>query len=68
MIAVVMAAPFFASCAHPLEQIVESNHQRRVGEQYANKPIAFGAGDGLGAHAARSSADRRLTLSDKPRP
>jgi hypothetical protein len=69
LLGLTLAGSTFAGCAHPLEKIVEENHQKRVGQAYANRPITFGAGDGIGAYAAQSAAQsdqNRLTMSDRP--
>jgi hypothetical protein len=53
----------FASCAHPLEQIVQENHELRLKEANHNLPVARGASDGLGASIAQS-ANSGLSVTD----
>ncbi|HVS73019.1 MAG TPA: hypothetical protein VHQ47_17320 [Phycisphaerae bacterium] len=66
MLGAVMMAPMVcASCAGSLDQIVEAQHQQRISEHYAGRPLVYGQGDGLGSYIA-DSADSRLTLSDRP--
>jgi hypothetical protein len=43
-----------ASCAHPLERVVDERHQARIEAAIANQPLGRGAADGLGTYIARS--------------
>jgi hypothetical protein len=61
-----LASPLLASCAHPLEQMVEERRQQRMEAACADQPINAGVEDGVGRSAAPSAM--RLTLSDRPMP
>ena len=54
---ILLAAPvFLVACAHPLERIVDTNHQARIDAANANQSLARGASDGLGSYIAQSRA------------
>ena len=53
---VVVAGITMASCAHPLEQVVNQQREARLAASYADKPVHSGAGDGLGAIVSRTDA------------
>jgi hypothetical protein len=54
MLVVTVTALVGASCAHPLETVVDARHQARIEAANANKPLGSGAADGLGRYIARS--------------
>ena len=60
-----LAALTLASCAHPLEQLVDAHHQARIDAANANLPLARGASDGLGAYIAQSH-DAALQIRANP--
>jgi hypothetical protein len=64
MIMAIVVSPLLASCAHPLERVVDQQRQSQIEAAYADKPVAYGGGDGLGTSIAQSEV--RLTLSDRP--
>ena len=37
--AALLTSPLLASCAHPLERVVEERRQQRIGASYAGRPI-----------------------------
>lgn len=49
-----------ASCASPLERIVEVRRQERIDSYNAQRPVSQGAADGIGSTIAESG--ERLTL------
>ena len=63
---VILVPLLFASCATPLDRIVEQHHQQRLDSANAGHPLGYGASDGLGQHIAESNA--RLTLDHVDRP
>ena len=60
----VLALPVvLASCAEaPLQAIVDGHKQERIAEAYADKPLVYGSGDGVGLYSA-TSAHAPLTMS-----
>ena len=61
----VVSGLVLASCAHPLERVVDQKRQEQLEASYADKPLNYGAGDGFGTYIAQSELG--LTLSDRPR-
>jgi hypothetical protein len=57
--AVMLAGFVISGCAHPLEQVVDEHHQARMDAANANRPLARGAADGLGAYIAQSAVEER---------
>ena len=55
-----------AGCAHPLEQIVDANHQARIDAANAHQPLARGASDGLGTYIAQSQDGQSVELKSQP--
>ena len=43
-----------ASCAHPLEQLVDEHHQQRINDANAQNSVSGGVADGLGTYIAES--------------
>ena len=64
-IAVLLTGTLLGACAHPLEQVVDQHHQARIDAANANRPLARGAADGLGAYIAQSQVE---TESKVPQP
>jgi len=58
----VMAAvmvPFlfaFASCAQPLQKIVDEHRSQQMQEVYGDAPVTHGAADGIGTSSAEAHA------------
>ena len=61
---VIVALPVvLATCAEaPLQRIVDGHKQQRITEAYADKPLVYGSGDGVGLYSA-SSGHAPLTMS-----
>ena len=51
---VIVALPVvLATCAEvPLQKIVDGHKQERITEAYADKPLVYGSGDGVGLYSA----------------
>ena len=55
-----------AGCAHPLEQIVDANHQARIDAANARQPLARGASDGLGTYIAATRDGQTSDIKSQP--
>jgi hypothetical protein len=54
MVLVTGMALLGASCAHPLERVVDARHEARIEASNANRTLGNGAADGLGRYIAQS--------------
>jgi hypothetical protein len=53
----VVAIPFlFASCAQPIQQMVDEHRTERMNSVYGNAPVTSGAADGIGTTTAQAHA------------
>ena len=53
---VVVAVPFMvASCAQPLQKIAAEHREQRMNDIYGNKPVTYGAADGIGASSVEAA-------------
>ncbi|MGN6367690.1 MAG: hypothetical protein ACTHN5_05470 [Phycisphaerae bacterium] len=64
LMAVVVFPLLFASCAQPIQKIVDEHRSERMHEAYGNNPVTYGAADGIGttnaqAHAVSLAEDGR---------
>ncbi len=56
LMAVVAVPLIFASCAQPLQKLVDEDRSQRMSDVYGNAPVTYGAADGIGTSHAQAHA------------
>ena len=65
IMAIVALPLFFASCAQPLQKLVDDDRSERMSNIYGNAPVTVGAADGIGTTNAQAHA---VALTEDPHP
>jgi hypothetical protein len=65
VMAAVVVPLLVASCAQPIQKIVDEHRSERMNAVYANNPVTYGAADGIGTTNAQAHA---VALTEEGRP
>jgi hypothetical protein len=65
MMAVLAVPLLVASCAQPIQKIVDEHRSERMNAAYGNAPVTYGAADGIGTTNAQAHA---VALTEEGRP